>query len=65
MSLKLYSNISKWIEYNFKMSGEENDFVKELGSKNKVFIIRSLTKVIPHFIEEIKNIFKETLIFNR
>lgn len=40
----------KWIEYNFKIPGEEADFVKELGSKNSVFIIRSINKVIGHAI---------------
>lgn len=39
---------SNWIEYNFKIPGEDNDFTKELGSKNSVFIVRSLNKVISH-----------------
>ena len=45
-----------WLEYNFKMQGEENDFVKELGSKNRVFIIRSFKKVIEHCIRCIEQI---------
>lgn len=45
----------QWLEYNFRIPGEENDFVKELASKNRVFIIRSLKKVIEHFSNFLKN----------
>ncbi len=38
----------RWYEYNFKMAGEESDFVKSLGSKNSVFIVKSINKVISH-----------------
>lgn len=44
---------SNWIEYNFKIPGEEVDFIKELGSKNSVFIVKSLNKVISHLQERI------------
>lgn len=40
----------KWLEYNFKIPGEESDLVKELGAKNSVFIIRSINKVISHLL---------------
>jgi hypothetical protein len=42
---------NRWLEYNFKIPGEEADFVKELGSKNSVFIIKSFNKVLSHMIE--------------
>jgi len=45
---------SGWLEYNFKIPGEDIDFIKELGSKNSVFIVRSINKVIQHAIEAIK-----------
>ena len=44
---------NRWLEYNFKIPGEESDFVKEMGSKNRVFIIRSIGKVIFHLVESI------------
>lgn len=40
---------SRWIEYNFKMPGEESDHVKILGSKNSVFIVKSINRAISHF----------------
>jgi len=50
---------SHWLEYNFKIPGEENDFVKELGSKNSVFIIRSINKVMDHLIGKLKYILEQ------
>lgn len=47
-------NRNKWLEYNFKIPGEPSDFIKELGSKNSVFIIRSIDKVIEHLSNCIK-----------
>jgi hypothetical protein len=47
---------SRWLEYNFKISGEESEFVKTLGSKNSVFIVKSLSRVITHLQETLKNI---------
>lgn len=48
---------NRWIEYNFKMPGEESEHVKVLGSKNSVFIVKSIKRAISHF--------KELLILNR
>lgn len=39
---------SRWIEFNFKIPGEESDFIKQLGSKNSVYIVKSLDRVIFH-----------------
>lgn len=43
---------SKWIEYNFRIHGEESNtnLVRKLGSKNSLFIIKSFAKVIEHAI---------------
>jgi hypothetical protein len=41
----------RWIEYNFKIPGEDSSFAKELGSKNKVFLVKSINKVISHLKE--------------
>lgn len=46
---------NKWFEYNFKMMGEDSDAVKALGSKNSVFIIKSIKKVISHLIETVNS----------
>jgi len=44
----------RWLEYNFRIPGEAGDFVKELGSKNSVFLIKSFGKVIEHAKERVK-----------
>jgi broad-specificity NMP kinase len=38
----------RWIEYKFQIPGEDSDWVKSLGSKNSVFIVRSLNSAITH-----------------
>ncbi len=43
----------RWIEYNFKIPGEESDDIKILGSKNSVYLVKSLNKVISHLKEKI------------
>jgi hypothetical protein len=35
-----------WLEFNYKIPGEESEFVKVLGSKNTVLIVRSINKAI-------------------
>jgi len=45
---------NRWYEYNFGIPGEETDWVKPLGHKNSVFLIKSINKVIPHLIAQIK-----------
>jgi adenylate kinase family enzyme len=45
---------SRWIEYNFKIPGEDNEFVKPLGSKNSVFIVKSLNRAISHLKETLR-----------
>lgn len=41
----------RWIEYKFQIPGEESDYIKALGSKNSVFIVRSVNKAIVHLKE--------------
>jgi len=38
----------KWYEYNFKLIGGSPDRFKAMGSKNSVFILGSIEKVIDH-----------------
>jgi adenylate kinase family enzyme len=47
---------NKWLEYNFKIPGEESDFIKTLGAKNSVYIVKSFNKVISHLSEHLKQI---------
>jgi hypothetical protein len=47
-------NKTKWLEYNFKIPGEDSDFVKAMGAQNSVFIVKSIKKVISHLIERLK-----------
>lgn len=44
----------RWLEYNFKVPGDDSDYVKQMGAQNSVFIVRSLNKVISHLSERIK-----------
>lgn len=43
----------RWLEYNYKIPGEESDFVKQTGKHNSVFIIKSINKVIEHLRGEL------------
>jgi hypothetical protein len=43
----------RWIEYNFQIPGEDSTFVKELGSKNSVFIVKSIDMVVAHLKERL------------
>jgi hypothetical protein len=45
----------KWLEYNYKIPGEDSEAIKKLGSKNTVFIVKSLDKVIAHLTNYIEN----------
>jgi len=38
----------QWLEYNFAIPGEDSDWIKPLGHKNSVFIVKSTKKVISH-----------------
>lgn len=46
----------RWLEYNFRIPGEGSDFVKKLGSKNNVFIAKSIDRVISHLKEQVVQI---------
>lgn len=37
---------NRWLEYNYKIPGEESDFTKTLGAKNVVTITKSINKAI-------------------
>jgi hypothetical protein len=49
----------RWLEYNFKIPGEESDFVKSLGSKNSVFIVKTISRVCSHLREKINSHLRE------
>jgi hypothetical protein len=44
----------KWIEINYKLLGEESDFVKSLGSKNSIFLVKNIKKAIEVLISLLK-----------
>ena len=46
----------RWLEYNFRIPGEESDHIKVMGAQNSVFIVRSITRAISHLKEKIKEI---------
>ena len=45
----------RWLEFNFKIPGEDSDLIKSLGSKNSVFIVKSLKRAIFHLKELLKS----------
>lgn len=52
-SSKLLSK-DKWIEINYKFHGEESDFVKSLGSKNSMFLVKNIKKGVEVLISLLK-----------
>lgn len=46
----------RWLEYNFKIPGDNSDFVKKLGSKNSVYLARSINKAIAHLKDSLKEL---------
>lgn len=51
-------NRERWIEYNFRIPGEESDHVKAMGAQNSVFIVKSISKMISHLIERVNELKK-------
>jgi hypothetical protein len=51
-------NKSNWLEYNFRIPGEDSEFIKNLGSKNSVFIVKSIKKAISHLKEKLNDLSK-------
>ncbi len=49
----------RWIEYNFKIPGEDSDHVKAMGAQNSVYIVKSINKVISHVTERLKEIIQK------
>ena len=49
-------NKQRWLEYNFRIPGEESDHIKVMGAQNSVFIVKSIKKVISHLTGKIKEI---------
>jgi adenylate kinase family enzyme len=45
-----------WHEYNFSIPGEDSDWIKPLGHKNSVFIVKSINRVISHLKEKLFNL---------
>lgn len=52
-------NKERWLEYNFKIPGEDSDHVKVMGAHNSVYIVRSIKKAISHFTDRVKELFNE------
>jgi hypothetical protein len=44
----------RWLEYNFKLNGEDSDYVKNLGAKNSVFLVKSINNVMSHLQDNLK-----------
>jgi hypothetical protein len=35
----------RWIEFNFSIPGENNNYMRQIGSKNSIFLVKNLNKV--------------------
>jgi hypothetical protein len=46
----------RWLEYNFRIPGEDSDHVKPMGAQNSVFIVKSIKKVMSHLIDRLKEL---------
>jgi adenylate kinase family enzyme len=46
----------RWMEYNFRIPGENSDHVKVMGAQNSVFIVKSINKVISHVVDKVKEV---------
>lgn len=46
----------RWLEYNFKIPGVDSDFVKNLGSKNSVYLVKSINNAITHLEGKLKEL---------
>ena len=49
---------AKWVEYNFKIPGQDIDFIKTVGVRNTVHLMKSLNKVIEHFVKNLEELWK-------
>ena len=49
-------NKERWMEYNFRIPGENSDHIKVMGAQNSVFIVKSINKVISHVTDRVKEI---------
>jgi hypothetical protein len=56
MSAAGFITKQRWLEYNFRIPGDQSDNFKQMGVQNTVIIAKSINKVIAHLINEIKNI---------
>jgi adenylate kinase family enzyme len=49
-------NKSNWIEYNFKINAEDSDYLKVMGTKNSVFLIKHVNRVISHLENSLRSL---------
>ena len=45
-----------WLEFNFRIPGEDIDFIKTMGAQNSIFIVKNIKKVISHLEEKIQEV---------
>lgn len=46
----------RWMEYNFRIPGDDSDHVKAMGAQNSVFIVKSISRATSHLIDKIKEL---------
>ena len=48
-----------WLEYNFRIPGENSEHVKAMGAQNSVFIVKSIGRAISHLSERLKELIQK------
>lgn len=48
----------RWHEYSLRIPGEESNFIKELGSKNRIFLTKNLRTVIESVKASVRELLK-------
>ena len=51
-----------WLEYNFRVNDDKSDFVKAMGARNSVFIVKSIRRAISHLTESLAELIKNDKI---
>lgn len=49
----------RWMEYNFRIPGEDSEHIKVMGAQNSVFIVRSIKRAISHLTERILGVIRK------
>lgn len=49
----------RWLEYNFRIPGEDSEHVKVMGAQNSVFIVKSIKLAISHLTAKVAEVIQK------